>query len=217
MHERGHYIVLEGDDGAGKSTQVNRLESRMINAGRRVLRFEEPGGTEYAELMRDAVKNGNVPRHPLAEAMTFQTARIDTWYLKGEAALEAGIDLLASRSYESTKIYQGRAGGVSVELIDQINRLTMPTHYIHPSKFILLMILDDAVRKERLANRPKPEIPDAIESRDPEYGKRVRQGYLELAQKHGVEIVDASGTEDEVEDLVWQKIKPLFEERPKSR
>ena len=209
--ERGHYIVIEGHDGTGKTTQANRLERRMTDFGRKVMRFDEPGGTPMADQLRADILEGP-DRHILTEATLYQAARIDNWYLKGEPALDQGTDLLASRSYKSTEIYQGKAGGVGLNLIRGMNELTMPSRYLHPSKFLLLVILDEAVREERLKKRVESGgALDVIERRAKEYQRKVANAYLELAQEPGVDIVDASGTEDEVEALVWDKVKPLYE------
>jgi dTMP kinase len=214
MNERGHYIVLEGDDGTGKTTQLANLHDDMTTLwDRDVLLVEEPGGSDFANALRGPLKNGSIPRHPVAEYLGFQAAGVDMWFEEAEPALAQGKDVLAGRNHKSRKIYQGKGRGVKLDLIERINELTMPQRYLHPSKFLLLMILDPIVKTQRLDDRPKPAHPDAFEDQDDAFKQRIHQGYLELAQEPGTTIIDASGTEDEVRALIREQVKPLFEER----
>ena len=210
MQENGHVIIFEGEDGVGKTTQIGFAEQDMLNDGHRVMRMREPGGTPFAEAIRTTVKDARIPRHPLAEAAIILASRIDQWYERAEPALADGITLLCDRSFESSIIFQGKAGGVDVAILEDMHRLTLPKRYLKPDMLLLFMILDPQVRLERLNSRGVSDIPDAMETRDIHYQQHVREGYLELAQQPHVTIIDSSGSQQEVRALVQDKIKTLY-------
>lgn len=185
----------------------------MLEYGRDVIRVGEPGGSEFADALRPILKNGDIPRNPIAEYLGFTAARVDMFYEKAESALKAGIDILEDRNHESSKIFQGYGGGVNLELIDTVNKLILPSRLLKPTRTILLIVLDETVRQQRLADRPKHDGRDAFEDREVAYLNRVHQGYVDLAQNPSTTVVDASGTPEEIRDLVWAYIKTDLDDR----
>ncbi len=124
---RGVFITFEGGEGAGKSTQIARLAATLrAQGGREVVTTREPGGTKRAEGFREALLRGVAkPFGPFAEALMFAAARID--HVDGliRPALARGAIVLCDRFADSTRAYQGAAGGLDPALIASLERVTL--------------------------------------------------------------------------------------------
>jgi dTMP kinase len=114
---RGRFITFEGGEGAGKSTQVRRLAERL-KARAEVVVTREPGGSPGAELIRDLLVNGPVERwSPITETLLMYAARRDHVERVIAPALARGASVICDRFYDSTRAYQGVAGGAPQALI----------------------------------------------------------------------------------------------------
>ena len=112
---RGVFITFEGGEGAGKSTQIARLAATLRDegGGREIVTTREPGGTPRAEALRAALLRGVAkPYGPFAEALMFAAARIDHIENRIRPALARGAIVLCDRFSDSTRAYQGAAGGL---------------------------------------------------------------------------------------------------------
>ncbi|MFM2421704.1 MAG: hypothetical protein RL291_234, partial [Pseudomonadota bacterium] len=108
------FITFEGGEGAGKSTQIRHLATRLKAAGFTVVETREPGGTPFAEAQRAVLLDpAKQPGSPLAEALAFYAARADHLARVIRPALAQGAFVLCDRFSDSTRAYQGAAGGVS--------------------------------------------------------------------------------------------------------
>ena len=113
LHEAmtGKFITFEGGDGAGKSTQIRILATRLQNSGRQVVTTREPGGTPTAETIRRLLLSGLAePLGAEGEAILFAAARTDHVDRVIRPALERGDWVLCDRFADSTRVYQGGAG-----------------------------------------------------------------------------------------------------------
>ncbi len=114
--KRGKFITFEGGEGSGKSTQSALLAKRLGEQGLEVVLTREPGGTPFAELVRELVLNPNVPTHSaLSEALLFYAARSDHLENVIRPALARGQWVLCDRFSDSTRVYQSLAGGLDAE------------------------------------------------------------------------------------------------------
>ena len=117
---RGRFITLEGGEGAGKSVQARRLEARLKAVGLDVVRTREPGGSPHAEALREVILSGFArPFGPEGEALLFAAARIDHLDATIVPALERGQWVVSDRFADSTRAYQGAAGNLPADYIDQ--------------------------------------------------------------------------------------------------
>ena len=117
----GRLIAFEGGEGAGKSTQAALLAEWLRTQGREVVETREPGGTPAGDAIRALLLSRDVPLTPLAEAYLFAAARAEHVERVIRPALEAGNWVVCDRFVASSLAYQGAAGGLGVELVEQIN------------------------------------------------------------------------------------------------
>src|SRR5579871_5602993 len=116
--ERGKFITLEGGEGAGKTTQAALLAERLWAAGIKVLQTREPGGTPRAEAIREVLLSGKAKRFgALGEAVLFYSARESHLELVIRPALERGAWVVCDRFSDSTRAYQGAAGGLPLSVL----------------------------------------------------------------------------------------------------
>ena len=136
--KRARFITFEGGEGAGKSTQAERLAARLRARGIACLVTREPGGSPFAERVRDLLLDPSAAeRAPLAEALLFYAARADHLVATIRPALAEGTWVLCDRFSDSTRAYQGAASGVDRELLSRLERMV-----IGPTRPDLTVILD---------------------------------------------------------------------------
>ncbi|MBJ7543600.1 dTMP kinase [Rhodomicrobium udaipurense] len=120
---RGRFITLEGGEGAGKTTQAKVLAERLRRKGINVLLTREPGGTPRAEAIREVLLSGKAKRFgALGEAVLFYAARESHLELCIRPALERGTWVICDRFSDSTRAYQGAAGGLPLSVIETIDK-----------------------------------------------------------------------------------------------
>ena len=118
---RGYFITLEGGEGAGKSTQAARLTARIEALGREVVRTREPGGSVGAEAIRELLVTGAPERwSPTTETLLMYAARRDHLERLITPALDRGAVVVCDRFADSTRAYQGAAGGVGQKFISDL-------------------------------------------------------------------------------------------------
>jgi dTMP kinase len=171
----GHLITFEGGEGAGKSTQIERLASALQAAGRTVIVSREPGGTVGAEAIRGLLLNGPPERWlPLGETLLLLAARLDHVERRIRPALAAGQWVLCDRFADSTRVYQGMAGGVGVDLVDRLGQATIGD--LAPD----LTLIFDVPVEVGLARRSVATA-NRFEHKGQAFHQRVRDGFLQIA------------------------------------
>ncbi len=200
---RGSLIVLEGIDGCGKTTQIERLEA-ALSAHRKVARLREPGGTIVGEKIRELLAN---PDHaamtPRAELLLFMAARAQLADEKIGPALRGGLIVLLDRYYHSTAAYQGGASGLGVgKVLDLVDTLRFPK-----PDLVVLLDLDPAEAAKRM-DRAK----DRIEAKGADYQWKVRSTFLKMARddRKRFRVIDASRTPDEVHQAILKVVKRVL-------
>ncbi|HEX2728048.1 MAG TPA: dTMP kinase, partial [Beijerinckiaceae bacterium] len=119
----GRFITFEGGEGAGKSTQIQRLLHHLQGAGIKAVTTREPGGSPKAERIRESVLSGAAKAFgPLAEAVMFSAARLDHLEQTIRPALSRGEFVLCDRFADSTRAYQGALGRIDAALIRALER-----------------------------------------------------------------------------------------------
>lgn len=194
---RGRFITLEGGEGAGKSTQLERLAAAVRGRGREVVETREPGGSPGAEAIRGLLLRGEQEHWGIeAEALLFAAARADHVARTILPALEAGRWVICDRFVDSSIAYQGIAGGLGEQAIRQLHAIG--SGGLYPDR-TLLLALPVGTGAERAALRDGDQ-PDRIAARGDAYHDVVASAFASLAQSepHRVRTIDASGTPEAV-------------------
>ena len=194
--QRGSYIVIEGIDGTGKSTQIDLLAKHYRAQGYSVTVVEEPSSddpaqtTPIAHYLRTVIKNGNLRRDPEINLALLSAARRELWQQIIQPALERGETVLASRNYFSTLAYQGYGEGLSQEHIRHITGLFTSQRYLTPDYLVILTLNDEKERMHRIQQRGTPTTaPDTFETQEKDFQQRVHTGYRMLAKDYQVPII----------------------------
>jgi len=204
---RGLWITLEGGDGSGKTTQAERLEAWLADAGRTVLRTREPGGSEVGQLIRDIVLHHRGDIAPRAEALLYAADRAHHVATVVTPALGRGEIVLQDRYLDSSVAYQG-AGRV----LDgtEVRDLSLwATEGALPDLTVLLD-LDPVAARKRLDSADKPF--DRLEAEKLDFHTRVREAYLALADAEPDRflVLDAAASADAIADAIRTRVSTLL-------
>jgi len=201
---RGVFIVFEGIDGCGKSTQLSALRERLRAYGVEPLVIREPGGTPVGEQIREILLERPLEMEPLTELLLYEASRSELTRKILRPALEAGHVVLADRFAMASLAYQGYGRGLDLTLVQQFN--TIATEGIEPS---MTIILDIPVA---VAFARKKKAFDRLERAPSEFHERVRQGYRELAQQTPRSILlDGTRPAAELAEQIWKAVRPFFQ------
>lgn len=217
----GRFITFEGGDGAGKSTQIRRLAARLAEAGKAVVTTREPGGTPLAESVRNVILSGRARTFGAeGEALLFGAARADHVEKLIRPALHAGQWVLSDRFHDSTRVYQGLAGGVDEALLAALDRVTVGT--TRPDLTVILDLPAELGLKRLAARRAETgAAPDRFEGDALALQQRRRQAFLDIAAREPdrCAVVDASRGEADVADEIWRIVSArlLFPARRPAR
>jgi len=203
---RGRFIVVEGAEGVGKSTQAARLAAFLRSHGITAELAREPGGTAVGEGIRELVlaSGETIPRE--TELLLIVAARAAFVRQRVEPALSGGTWVVSDRYDLSTFAYQGHGRGIDLDWIERVN--SYATAGLTPD---LYLVLDLPVRDgmTRLERKDRPL--DRIESEPRGFLRRVRRGYVELAGSlECAELVSASGRPDQVEARIHDVLAGYF-------
>lgn len=204
----GKFITFEGGEGTGKSTQIAALAARLRGVGRTVLETREPGGTPEAERIRELLVSGATDRwSPEAETLLNYAARDHHLRALIRPALEQGTWVLSDRYTDSTRAYQGIAGGVANDLLaaleQEIIGETTPD-------LTFVLDLDPQAGLARASERAAPSAAaeDRFENKGLQFHTILRQAFLDIASAHPHRcvVVDAARPRDDVENYIWDTV-----------
>lgn len=199
---RGRFITLEGGEGAGKSTQQNRLVARLSELGHDVVATREPGGSEGGEAIRELLVNGPPERwSAVTEVLLMNAARRDHLERRIRPALERGAFVVCDRFADSTRAYQGAGGDADPALIEAVERAVVGD--TRPDLTVILDLpVEDGLR--RAAHRGDGEA--RFEAKGIAFHQRLRQGFLDIAaaEPRRCAIIDATRPQDEVAEAIWR-------------
>lgn len=208
---RGAFIVLEGPDKSGKSTQAKRLVAALRAEGREAVHTREPGGTGLAEAVRRVVLDPELKVHPLAELLLYEAARAQHTAELIRPALARGAVVVCERYTLATLVYQGLARGLGVGLCRRVDRVA--TAGLVPD---LTVVLD--IPPSLFSRRDPSRAHDRLEREAPAFRRRVRDGYLGLAKSlPRTCVVDADRPEDAVAADVAARVARALARRGRRR
>ena len=210
MTRPGIFLVLDGADGCGKSTQAERLTSRLRARELSVVHTREPGGTALGERLRDLLLDHALGElAPMAEVLLYQASRAQLVETVIRPALGAGRVVVCERWHYATRAYQGAYAGVGRRAADDAIRQAsaLATGGTEPDRAVLLD-LPPGGADARLG----PEL-DRVEARGQGYRAAVAERFRAIFsdEPDRLRIVSADGGVEEVADRVWEVVRDLFD------
>ena len=201
----GRFIVLDGPEGCGKTTQVQHLVARLREEGRQATAVRDPGSTPVSERIREVLLDKRLPEmHVRTELFLYMASRSEMVARIVRPLLEGGLVVVSDRFVSSSVAYQGYAGGIEPALIWEMGRVAADG--IEPDLTILLDLEVEA-GFARIARAR-----DRMESKDRAYHEKVRQGFLRMARERPDRfvVVDASRAPDAVARDIESAVKRVL-------
>jgi dTMP kinase len=197
----GFFVVFEGGDGAGKSTQVKQLTEKLTKLNETVVKTREPGGTELGKKIREILLDQNeFEVSPRMEALLFAADRSINMSQIIKPALEKGNVVIADRHIDSSIAYQGVGRGLGAQTIEEISRWA--TQEIVPDLTVLLDV-DANTGQSRLQTK------DRLDRESTDFHTKVNQAFRDLAKANPDRyiVIDATKPVEEISDLVFNAYK----------
>lgn len=201
---QGRFITFEGGEGAGKSTQVQRLAGRLRADGRDVVTTREPGGSPGAESIRDIVLRGDADRwSPVTETLLMYAARRDHVERVIRPALDRGAWVICDRFADSTRAYQGAAGGVDPAFITALE-----TYILEATRPDLTLVFDLPAETGLARAQARAGAEMRFESKGMAFHERLRAGFqaIAAAEPDRCAIIDAAASIEAVEAAIWSTL-----------
>lgn len=212
MSARGQFITIEGQDGAGKSTNIAVIRQRLQELNIDFVETREPGGTKFGESIRELILGSNDEKFgDNAELLLMFAARAEHLECVIEPALTTGKWVLCDRFTDATYAYQGGGRQLDMQTIAQLEQLVQGD--LRPDLTILLD-LPIEVGQSRSEQRGAGAAPaDRFEQQRLDFKQRVRDAYLGIAQQYPdrVKIVDASLVLEDVEVAMLKVLQSFLE------
>lgn len=197
-------IVFDGVDGAGKGVQSRALHEAMLAAGHPVILTREPGGSVSAEAIRKLIVEGDTDRwDDISELLLIYAARRS--HLKETILpnLEQGTWVISDRFADSSRAFQGVAGGLGLDLVEQIHEIVVGQF---KPMLTLILDIDPTLSLQRAEQRGGSE--DRFEQKGLEYQQKVREGFLKIAQasEQTHVLIDAGQSIESVQASIKESI-----------
>ncbi|MDY6388504.1 MAG: dTMP kinase [Fibrobacter sp.] len=206
MQTAKHFFSLEGIDGSGKSTQIDKLIEVLTSEGYSVVKLREPGGAKISEGIRELLLDPTFKgvMGDKTELLLYNAARAQVIHEVIQPALDAGKIVIADRFAWSTFAYQGYARGLGADLVQRLTEITCGGCFPE-----LTVVLDLTVEASRARTARRGEAPDRLESEKADFFERVRQGYLAAARDYSdcVAVVNSDREPDKVFADLYKLIK----------
>ncbi|MHC4111589.1 MAG: dTMP kinase [Planctomycetota bacterium] len=200
---RGKFVVLDGPDGCGKTTQAKLLTQWLSEQGVPTETFRDPGDTAISEKIRQILLNPeHIAMSTAAEVLLYMAARTQLWEEKIAPALTRKKCVILDRWLSSTCAYQGYAGGFG---INQVMKLAIDSLKMPWPDLSIILDVDLETSANRLSNQP-----DRMEAKPRQYHQKVREGFLMLAYRQkNILVVDAAGEIETVQKKILQLISEV--------
>ena len=197
------FIVIEGQDGAGKDTQAKLLKEYFEKQGKKVVAYAESGTDSSDEFLSTIARlnygsNQNIDKR--TRPMLYLINRYEQWRRLAEPALKNGDTVIITRYWLSALIYSGYGAGVSKSLITKLHKLMMPEPYFHPD-YLFILTISEEEQQERLQAQHGPawdRQKEVWKSKNSAFQQKINHAYLKVAQDYNIPLVDGNGTKEEV-------------------
>ena len=189
---KGKFIVIEGIDGCGKTTQIDELskwlpKSGLINKGSKLITTREPGGSLLGKKLRGLILDNNKDNKPssLAELLLYSADRAEHVSKIISPALNKNNWVISDRFSDSTLAYQGYGRKIDLEIIKKIESIVCQGEYPDITFFLEISPKESILRR-------KNEIPDRIESEGIRFLEKVNEGFKLIAKEKNWKVISAS-------------------------
>ena len=198
---KGKFIVLEGPDRCGKSTQAKMLYNQLAARGKDVILTREPGGTPTAERIRQIVLEPGLDVRPMAELLLYEASRAQHTQEKILPALAEGKTVICERYTMSTCAYQGYGRGIDLGIIDTLNKIA--TLETKPDLTLVFLMSD-----KYFSERGEYLFSDRLEQEDLAFRQKMRKGYLEMIERTpNAYLIDADKNISDIQARVLQLLR----------
>lgn len=208
---RGLFIVFEGGDGAGKTTQVAMAQQWLESRGATVRTTREPGGTQISEELRSLVlEHGHGEIDARTEALIYSAARAAHVQQVIRPSLEAGTHIICDRFVDSSLAYQGMGRELGFAAVASINDFA--TGGLKPDVTIILDISAEQGRARRIAASGGVEDSDRLEAEPDDFHERIRNAFLELAAQDPQRylVLDATASVEQLHQSIVEHLAGLL-------
>tara|TARA_B100001057_G_scaffold292150_1_gene292214 strand:+ start:948 stop:1574 length:627 start_codon:yes stop_codon:yes gene_type:complete len=202
------FIIFEGGEGSGKSSQINLLKSKLIDKGIDVVCTREPGGTPSAEILRELVTTGDVNKwEPMTEALLMFASRYEHTKNLIIPSLESGKWVLCDRFYYSTYAYQGIGHGLGLEAMENLKKISIGK--IEPG-LVFFLDIDPTEGIKRTMGRHTNE--DRFEKMDISFHTKIREAFLSFSETYSDNyvVINANQEINKISDIVFKEIEKRF-------
>ena len=214
--KRPLFITLEGIEGSGKTTQMDHLKCHLEAAGRQVVVTREPGGTPMGQKIRALLLDpANKALVPEAELLLYMADRVQHIRTIIQPALAAGQVVICDLFFDATIVYQGAARGLGAEMTRSLYALTCGNLMPHLT-FLLDLSPEEGLRRAwaQLESGDRTSTESRFEQEKLDFHRKVRAGYLELAEIHKerYRVIDAAGDRQAVGQAMIGHLDQLLSE-----
>ena len=210
---KGKFIVIEGIDGCGKTTQIDELSkwlpsSGLINKDSKIITTREPGGSLLGKKLRRLILDNNKNNKPssLAELLLYSADRAEHISKIISPALKNNDWVISDRFSDSTLAYQGYGRNINLEIIKNIESIVCQGEYPDLTFFL-------EISPEESILRRKNEIPDRIESEGIRFLEKVNEGFKKIAKEKNWKVISASQNIKDISNQIKQTIFNNFSDK----
>lgn len=200
----GKLVTFEGIDFSGKSVQASLLEEALKNEGSRVFFLREPGGTEISEKIRTVLlDNENYKMNAMTEVLLYSAARAQMVHEIIVPYLAKDFVVICDRYFDSTTAYQGYGRKIDLEFIEKLNNFA--TQSVIPELTFLIDLEPEVALKRK--NEERSGF-DRLEQEDLVFHRRVREGYLQIAQSQPdrFQVIDGRQTVESIHKEIHRHV-----------
>ena len=205
---KGKFIVIEGIDGCGKTTQIDRISKWLPNSGlmkknSKLIKTREPGGSVLGRKLRNLILDNNNKPSSLAELLLYSADRAEHVTKIISPALENNNWVISDRFSDSTLAYQGYGRNINIEIIKTIESIVCQGEYPDLTIFLEISAEESILRR-------KNSIPDRIESEGIKFLKKVNEGFKLIAKEKNWKVISASQNIDEISNEIKETLLKTF-------